>query len=278
MATALSKRNLVKTPIERFPTRTVTFPLSPSFSLVFLTARLDQKFNSHDVLTIKYAGKIEETLNFIGSGDPVKFDYSGGGSTKTWVGYVHKIIPSTVAENTTTIVCIAATYLLKTTRQKIYKKVTADQIVEKVCKQYGLKAVTQRHPRVFSSISQAGQSDWQLLRRLAKQTGFGLKITGTTVYFMSKDKLSSASASRAPYFFKETAAPTVRAIASMGTIVEFTPEISDEAPDMAGATVDRVVGGLHSTNNKTIATKHKIQPAKKKTKGVVTPSKKFLKK
>jgi hypothetical protein len=277
MATALSKKNLVKTPIERFPTRTVTFPLSPSFGLVFLTARLDQQFNSHDVLTIKYAGKIEETLNFIGSGDPVEFEYSGAGATKTWVGYVHKIIPSTVAENTTTIVCISATYLLKTTRQKIYKKVTADQIVEKVCKQYGLKAVTQRHPRVFSSISQAGQSDWQLLRRLAKQTGFGLKINGTTVYFMSKDKLSSASAERAPYFFKENAA-NVRTIASMGTLIEFTPQISDEAPDMVGATVDRVVGGLHSTNNKTIATKHKIQPAKKKTKGVVTPNKKFLKK
>lgn len=278
MTTALSKKNLVKTPLERFPTRSVNFPLSPSFSLVFLTAKLDQQFNSHDVLTIKYAGKIEDTLNFVGSGDPIEFNYSGAGSKKTWVGYVHKVIPSTVAENVTTIVCISPTYLLKTTRQKIYKKITADQIVQKVCKQYGLKAVTQRHPRVLSSVAQAGQSDWQLLRRLAKQTGFGLKITGTTVYFMSKDKLSSASADRAPYFFKEGAAPTVRTIASMGTIVEFTPQISDESPDMVGATVDRVVSGLHSTNNKTIATKHKIQPAKKKTKGVVTPSKKFLKK
>ena len=277
MATPLSKKNLVKTPLERYPTRTVRFPLSPSFNLIFLTAKLEQEFNSHDTLVIKYAGKIEDALNFIGSGDPVEFEYSGAGSTKTWVGYVHKVIPSTVAENSTTIICISPTYLLKTTRQKIYKNVTADQIVQKVCKQYGLKAVTQRHPRVFSSIGQAGQSDWQLLRRLAKQTGFGLKITGTTVYFMSKDKLSSASAARAPYFFKENAA-NVRTIASMGTIVEFTPEISDEAPDMAGATVDRVVGGLHSTNNKTIATKHKIQPAKKKTTGVVTPSKKFLKK
>jgi hypothetical protein len=95
---------------------------------------------------------------------------------------------------------------------------------------------------------------------------------------MSKDKLSSASAQKAPYFFKENAAPTVRTITSMGTLLEFTPEISDEAPDMVGATVDRVVSGLHSTNNKTIATKHKIQPTKKKTKGTVTPSKKFLKK
>lgn len=275
MTVPLSKRNLVKTPLERFPSRKVTFPLSPSFNLVFLTATLEQKFDSHDTLVIKYAGKIEDSLNFVGSGDPVKFEYSGAGATYEWVGYVHKIVPSTVTENATTIICISPTYLLKTTKQKIYKKVTADQVVQKVCKQYGLKAVTQRHPRVFSSIGQAGQSDWQLLRRLAKQTGFGLKVNGTTVYFMSKDKLSSASADRAPYFFKENAA-AVRTIASMGTLVDFTPQISDEAPDMVGATVDRVVSGLHSTNNKTIATKHKIQPTKKKTKGTVTPNKKFL--
>jgi hypothetical protein len=278
VAIPLSKKNLVKTPLERYPSRTVRFPLSPTFDLVFLSAKLEQEFNSHDRLVIKYAGKVEGTLNFVGSGDPVEFEYSGAGSKKTWVGYVHKIIPSTVSENATTIICISPTYLLKTTRQKIYKNVTADQVVQKVCKQYGLKAVTQRHPRVFSTIAQAGQSDWQLLRRLAKQTGFGLKVTGTTVYFMSKNKLSSASTNNASVFFKETAAPTVRGIASMGTLIEFTPQISDEAPDMVGATVDRVVSGLHSTNNKTIATKHKIQPAKKKTKGTVTPSKKFLKK
>jgi hypothetical protein len=278
VAIPLSKKNLVKTPLERYPSRTVRFPLSPTFDLVFLSAKLEQEFNSHDRLVIKYAGKVEDTLNFVGSGDPVEFEYSGAGYKKTWVGYVHKIIPSTVSENATTIICISPTYLLKTTRQKIYKNVTADQVVQKVCKQYGLKAVTQRHPRVFSTIAQAGQSDWQLLRRLAKQTGFGLKVTGTTVYFMSKNKLSSASTNNASVFFKETAAPTVRGISSMGTLIEFTPQISDEAPDMVGATVDRVVSGLHSTNNKTIATKHKIQPAKKKTKGTVTPSKKFLKK
>ncbi len=278
MATPLYKNNLVKTPIERFPKRKVTFPLSPSFSLVFLHARLEQEFSAHDKLVVKFAGKIEDALNFIGSGDPVVFEYAGGGASKTWEGYVHKIIPSTVTENVTTVICISPTYLLKTTKQKIYKNVTANQVVEKICKQYGLKAVTQRHPRVFSTIGQAGQSDWQLLRRLAKQTGFGLKITGTTVYFMSKNKLSSASAARASYFYKEGAVPTSRAISSLGTILDFTPQISDEAPDMAGATVDRVVSGLHSTNNKTIATKHKIAPAKKKTKGAVTPSRKFLKK
>jgi hypothetical protein len=278
MATPLFKKNLVKTPIERFPQRKVSFPLSPSFNLTFLTAKLEQEFDSHDRLVIKFAGKIEDALNFISSGDPVKFEYAGAGNKATWVGYVHKIMPSTVKENATTVICLSPTYLLKTTKQKIYKNVTADQIVQKICKQYGLKAVTQRHPRVFSTIGQAGQSDWQLLRRLAKQTGFGLKITGTTVYFMSKNKLSAASAARAPYFFKENAAQTVRGISAMGTLLDFIPQISDEAPDMVGATVDRVVSGLHATNNKTIATKHKISPAKKKTNGTVTPNQKFLKK
>lgn len=278
MATPLSKRVLVKTPIERFPQRSVKFPLTPYFSLTFLTANLESEFDAHDRLVVVFAGKIEDSLNFIGSGDPVEFEYSGAGKTTTWVGYVHKVVPSTVMDNSTKVICVSPTYLLKTTTQKIYKKVTADQVVEKICKKYGLKAVTQRHPRVWSTIGQAGQSDWQLLRRLAKQTGFGLKVKGTTVYFMSKDKLSSASKARAPYFYKEGAAPTVRAISVMGTIIDFKPHISDEAPDLAGAHVDRVVSGLHQTNNKAITTKHKTNTNKKKSKGTVTPNKKYLKK
>lgn len=278
MALPLSKRVLVKTPLERYPQREVKFPLTPFFSLTFLTATLEQEFDTHDRLLLTFAGKIEETENFIGSGDPVEFTYSGAGSTTTWVGYVHKIMTDTVIDNRTRILCVSPTYLLKTTTQKIYKKVTADQVVQKICKKYGLKAVTQRHPRVFATIGQAGQSDWQLLRRLAKQTGFGLKVKGTTVYFMSKDKIASASKSRAAYFYKEGSAPTVRNISVMGTIIDFKPQISDEAPDMVGATVDRVVSGLHQTNDKAITTKHKPNTSKKKTKGAVTPNKKYLKK
>lgn len=278
MAVPLNKMNLVKTPIERFPQRSVKFPLTPYFSLTFMTATLEQEFDSHDRLVLTFAGKIEDSASFVGSGDPVEFTYSGAGKTTTWVGYVHKVVPQTVMDNITKIVCVSPTYLLKTTTQKIYKKVTADQVVEKVCKKYGLKAVTQRHPRVFATIGQAGQSDWQLLRRLAKQTGFGLKIKGTTVYFMSKDKIASASKARASYFYKEGAAPTVRSISVMGTILDFKPQISDEAPDLIGATVDRVVSGLHQTNDKAITTKHKANPSKKKTKGTVTPNKKYLKK
>lgn len=279
MATVpLIKNVKVKLPIERYSSREATFDLNPNFPLALLTARLDQQFEHHDTLVLNYAGKLDDPSSFVGSGDPVTFKYSGGDADATWIGYVHKVIPATIAHASTTIICVSATYLLKTTKQKIYKNVTADQVVSKIAKQYGMKAVTQRHPRVFKTIGQAGQSDWQLLRRLAKQTGFGLKIDGTTIFFMSKNKLSTASKAKASYFFKEGAVPTSRIVQQMGTIFNFTLQVSDEAPDMVGATVDRVVSGLHQTNDKPIATKHAIKPASKKTLGAVVPSKKFLKK
>ena len=279
MATVpLTKKTLVVVPIERASSREVTFELNPEFPLTLVNAVLTQKFNSHDILVLTYAGKVEDSSSFVGSGDPVSFKYSGGDSEVTWVGHVHKIVPDTVENNMTTIVCVSPTYLLKTTAQKIYKNTTADQVVKKIAAKYGMKAVTQRHPRVFTSIAQAGQSEWQLLRRLAKQTGFALKVEGTTIYFMSKNKLSTASKSKASYFFKENAAPTARVIQQMGSLFQFSIEISDEAPDMEGNTADRVVSGFHQTTQNPIATKHSIKPAAKKTLGAVTPNKKFLKK
>ena len=277
-AVPLTKNTRVKLPVERSSYREVIFELNPNFPLMLLNAQLDQKYENHDTLVLKYAGKLDDPSSFVGSGDPVTFKYAGGDGKATWVGYVHKIIPSTISHNATTIICVSATYLLKTTKQKIYKNVTADTVVSKIAKQYGMKAVTQRHPRVFKTIGQAGQSDWQLLRRLAKQTGFGLKIEGTTIFFMSKNKLSTASKSQSSYFFKEGAEITSRVIQQMGTIFDFVLHVSDDSPDMVGATVDRVVSGLHQTNDKPIATKHAIRPASKKTLGAVVPNKKFLKK
>jgi hypothetical protein len=274
----LNKLPGVKIPSERKHDRKVVFTSNPDFSLPLLTAKLDQQYNYHDVLTLNYAGRLTESDAAVSSGDPVTFTWSGSGKVSTWVGYVHTVVPTTIGNNFTKIICVSPTYVFKNTTQKIYKNVTADQIVTKIAKKYGLKAVTQRHPRVFKSISQAGQSDWQVLRRLSKQTGFGLRVDGTTIYFMSKSKLSEASKTKASYFFKEEALPTSRAIVQMGTIYEFDIQLSDESPDMLGAVVERVISGVHDVTNKPIVTKHTAKIKTKSTKGAVVPSKKFLKK
>jgi len=277
MAVPLSQNLRVTLPVERPTTRNVVFPKSPDFPLLLINATLTQDLDSHEILVLNFAGKVNDSGKAVVSGDPVTFTWSSGLKTATFVGYVHSIKPVTVEENSTEVYCVSPSYLLKNTDQKIYKNVTADAIVSKIAAKYGLKAVTQRHPRVFSSVAQAGQSDWQLIRSLAKQTGFALKTEKTTIYFMSKDKLAAASKLSAPYFYAEDINRTSRLASAMGTIYNFKPLVSDEAPDMFGATVDRVVNGIHQTTDSPISTTHSANPGSKQTLGAVVPSQAYLK-
>jgi hypothetical protein len=274
--TSLMSNPRVRLPIESFHDRNVLFIKTPDFPLFLITATLDQKTNSHELLTLTFAGKLTSDSTNVVSGDPVQFTWSSDFGTSTFVGYVHSIKPTDINANVTEIYCVSPSYLLKNTDQKVYKNVTADAVVSKIAAKYGLKAITQRHPRVFPSLVNAGQSEWQFLKQLANLTGFLLKTEGTTIYFMSKSKLEAASRKGAPYFYKEDQNPASRFASSFGSIVSFTSTLSDDAPDMFGATVDRVVSGIHRTNNSLINSTHTTKVGSKATKGVVVPSAAYL--
>lgn len=266
----------VKMPIERGMRRSANFPNTPYFPLPLVSARLVQKPNAHDVLFLTFAGKINDSTIRLVSGDPVVFSYSVGSLSNNWVGYVSSIRPITSGDNLTEVFCISPSYLMKNTSQKIFKNVTADAVVKKICSKYGFKAVTQRHPRVFPSIAQAGQSDWQMLRMLAKKTGFMLKVEGTTIYFMSKDKISSSSKKSAQYFYAETRENASRPISNIGTLIKFNPFISDESPDNLGNTADRIVNGIHQTTGSPISTEHEINTTARNNNGAVIPNAEFF--
>ena len=274
--TSLINNPRVKLPVESFHDRNVLFINTPDFPLFLITATLEQKTNTHELLTLTFGGKLTSDTSTVVSGDPVQFTWASEFGASVFVGYVHSIKPTDINANVTEIYCVSPSYLLKNTDQKVYKNVTADAVVSKIAKKYGLKAVTQRHPRVFPSLVNAGQSEWQFLRQLANLTGFLLKTEGTTIYFMSKSKLETASKKGAPYFYKETHNPGSRFASSFGTIVSFTSTLSDDAPDMFGATVDRVVSGIHRTTDSLISSTHTTKVGAKTTKGVVTPSDAYL--
>jgi hypothetical protein len=276
MSQSLIGNPRVKLPVESPHDRSVLFINTPNFPLFLITAVLNQKVNSHELLTLTFAGKLTSSTDAVVSGDPVQFTWTSGFGKSTFVGYVHSIKPTDVNANVTEIYCVSPSYLLKNTDQKVYKNVTADAVVSKIAAKYGLKAITQRHPRVFPSLVNAGQSDWQFLKQLANLTGFLLKTEGTTLYFMSKSKLESATRKGAPYFYKEDHNPGSRFASSFGTVVSFSSTLSDDAPDMFGATVDRVVSGIHRTNNSLISSTHTPKVGSKSTKGVVVPSTAYL--
>lgn len=253
----------------------VAFPKASDMDLILIGAILHLNMEDHDLLELKFKGHLINKKEAIVSGDPVKFNYRSEKIKNTWVGYVYKIMEdNTWQGGNTTIICIAASYFLKQTDQKIFLNLTADQCVSRIAKKHGFTDITQRHPRQRDSIVQAGQSDWHVCKRLARQTGFAFFTDNTTLFFVSKDKIYASKKDSAPYFRymnKELDGAVTREQRLTGTILSFNPHISDNTPE-AGVRVDRVVTGVQANTGKTIKAKHKHVAPINTGKGVVVPN------
>lgn len=258
----------------------VSFPKATDMEMTLVSADLMQTMAEHDLLSLWFKGHPSNKKEAIVSGDPIIFTFRSGKITSTWYGYVYKIKqPNTWQGGNTEMLCVGASYVLKDSDQKIHTNVTADQVVERIAKKNGMAATTQRHPRVRNSIVQAGQSDWQVCKTLAKQTGFALRAENTNLIFVSKDKIFSSKKNSAPYFYyvnSEDDGIVPREARLTGSVISFTPHISDNTPE-AGVRVDRVITGMHTDNSKIIKAKHPNKPPAISTKGVVVPSKEFFK-
>lgn len=265
-----------------FSSFTVTFPKTPDIQndIKLVYAELVQAAEEHDRLILKFKGRPNERSTVLAYGDPVEFTFTNFKIPYTFTGHIYSIDPQNTPQvNNLEIVCISSSgFVLKNTSQTIYQNVTADQVVEKICEKQNLKAVTQRHPRVRTGITQAGQSDWQLMRRLAKQTGFALRAENTTIFFMSKDKIFSSKKDSAPYFYYGDA-PEVGTVTkperAYSSVFYFYPYVSDNSAEL-GARVDRVITGLNEKTGKVIETIHPAKAFVEETKGVVVPGEDYF--
>lgn len=258
----------------------VTFPKAKDLDVLLIGAELYQAGNDHDMLVLHFKSNPDPKQNAIISKDPVIFNFRSQKLESTWHGYVAQIDQSnTVIGSNTDIVCIGPSFYLKDTSQKVYKNVTADQVVSRIAVKHNLQAVTQRHPRVKTSIVQAGQSDWQLLGRLAKSTGFALRCENTSLLFVSKDKIYKDKKSTAPYFYyvgnDDNSGYTTREARMHGTCISFKPIVSDSSPD-TGVRVDRVITGMHAQNGAVLSTTHKHKSKTTGNAGVVVPSAEYF--
>jgi hypothetical protein len=258
----------------------VTFPKAKDLDIRLIGAELYQANGEHDMIILHFKGNPDPKQNAILSKDPVIFTFRSQKLKSTWNGYVTQIEQSnTVTGGNTDIICIGPSFYLKDTSQKIYKNVTADQVVSRLASKHNLQAVTQRHPRVKASIVQAGQSDWQLLRRLAKSTGFVLRCENTSLLFVSVDKIYKDKKQSAPYFYyigsDDNSGSTSKELRMLGTCFGFKPIVSDSSPD-TGVRVDRVITGMHTQNGSVLSTTHKHKSKSVGNAGVVVPSQEYF--
>lgn len=260
----------------------VSFPKSPDLNkdIGLVGAELYQAAEEHDRLVLHFKGKPSERETTLSYGDPVIFEYQSGKAVYKFCGTIYQIDPKNTAQaNNLDITCLSSSSDLKNTDQEIYKNVTADQVVSKIAAKNGMKAITQRHPRVRKSIVQAGQSYWQLLRRLAKQTGFALRAENTNIIFMSKDKIFQTKKKSAPYFTyvsgDNKTGTTTKAERLFGTIISFHPRVSDNSAEIA-TRVDRVITGVSQTSGEAIETLHTAKDYDEQSKGIVIPGEDYF--
>ena len=134
-------------------------------------------------------------------GSPMKITISGDEGSNDFHGYVHHIEPHvSPGARFTEVTFIGASYFLKQTSQKVYKNVTADQIIAKIAKRNNFAYEAEPHPRVYEQVAQAGLTDVEMMVKLAKQCGYSLRLSNSEIYFEPVTKLYESERENAPMF------------------------------------------------------------------------------
>jgi phage protein D len=163
---------------------TIDFPLSNiGPGRVYAFELYTQRY-AHEMVKVSFR---DWDINFLSikPGTPVQCQLKSNSSSRMFYGYVHNIETKTTPnQNFAELLLIGASYKLKQADQKIYTDVTADQVVKQIAEKHGFAYYTEAHPRVYDQIAQAGHTDLELMVRLARQSGYSLRLQNTEIYFL----------------------------------------------------------------------------------------------
>lgn len=228
--------------MSRFRTRgayVVQFPLSEiSGVLRYSSLDLHQDMEQHDLAVLTVRSRQDSYFASMYPGAPVVIDYTNrAGSSGRFVGYVARTTPTETSFDNLherVVTCIAASREFRNTARNVWRNKTAPEIVKEIGKQVGFKVVTKQHGLRRKHISQAGDTYWELLVRLAKMTGYVLRAEGTTLYFLPLAQMVKAFSSTAPVVADTSMAGEMRlSLISMTTDVGNTSDDDEDSSDAA---------------------------------------------
>lgn len=169
----------------------VSFPDFPSFTQRPKYITLVQKIGHHDVMEIYYNANSANYLTALNTGVAVEVTWSNDVTTGTFVGYVSDLRFPTVQviERYLKITCVGASYPLKEKKSKIWKDVTASEVVSEIAESVGLlPIVTQSNVR-YGQLSLSGHTLWEKLQELAKRSGYACQVYQTELHFHPIDTM-----------------------------------------------------------------------------------------
>lgn len=144
---------------------------------------LKQERYAHETATVLFRDW-DVQYDGIKPGYPVKVLIRSTEGSREFIGYVHHISPKiTPGRRFVEVSLIGASYKLKQAQQRTFLDVTADQVVKTIATENNFSYFVESHPRVFPMVAQAGHTNLELLARLARQCGYTLRFTNTSIYF-----------------------------------------------------------------------------------------------
>lgn len=222
----------------------VEFPTSTlgNYRVTFTRLSIHQRVREHDTAVIRVYSKSMDWFRQFSPGTPVRTSYWSAnqrGVRGTFVGYVShvRLVTNEDGEYARDIVCVAASQDLRATAQTTYRNMTASEIVTEVGKKFGLRVVTRQHGLRKSTVVQSGETYWELLNRLAKRSGYILRVAGTTIFFLPLEDMIKSGLPRAPilsdYAADRSSFFRVPTIQHIETWVGDVSTDADRATDMA---------------------------------------------
>lgn len=183
----------------------VSFPLSDlsRFDLVYAGLEIHQRILQHDTASIRIKSRSLSASQRIAAGAPVRIQYWGPeGGMGTFVGYVSTIRnmdADSEGRYIRDIICVSASRELRQTAMKTYENRTSSEIVQSIARKLNFKAVVTQHPLRRATVVQAGETYWEFLIRLAKRSGYVLRVEETTIFFQPLRDMVDTFVSRSPY-------------------------------------------------------------------------------
>lgn len=222
----------------------VEFPLSTvtQSAVRFKKLTVHQKVGEHDTASIKISSRHLDWYNKLNTGTPVKIAYwsSNNRTDKGYFfGYITHVRLITNDENKydREIVCVAASRALRKTDQKTYTNKTAAEIVSEIGKNFGFKVFVKQSNLRRSTITHSGETYWEFMNKLAKRSGYILRVEGTSLFFMPLSEYAKVFLTRSPvlsdYTYdinNEYKVPTVEKVDTwVGDVSDDEDRLSDTA-------------------------------------------------
>jgi phage protein D len=163
---------------------------------------LHQSIEAHDLAYVTVRARFLRYFDTMAPNTPVTISYgNNAGVSGYFIGYVVSITPAVeVGKNVfeRELVCIAASRILRNTARNTWRNRTAPEIVQDIGKKMGFRVITKQHGLRKKQVVQGGDTYWEFLTKLAKMTGYTLRVEGTTLYFLPLSDMVAAFASVSP--------------------------------------------------------------------------------